>query len=48
MEYGILRFKEPERDTSRKIIHVDKEAFYASVEIRENPSLKDLIVLIKS
>lgn len=46
MEYGILRFDEPERDTSRKIIHIDMDAFYASVEIRENPSLKDKPVVI--
>lgn len=46
MEYGILRFEEPERDTSRKIIHIDMDAFYASVEIRENPSLKDKPVVI--
>lgn len=46
LEYGILRFDEPERDTSRKIIHIDMDAFYASVEIRENPSLKDKPVVI--
>lgn len=46
MEYGILRFEEPKRDTSRKIIHIDMDAFYASVEIRENPSLKDKPVVI--
>lgn len=46
MDYGILRFEEPKRDTSRKIIHIDMDAFYASVEIRENPSLKDKPVVI--
>ncbi|MDZ7834290.1 MAG: DNA polymerase IV [Alkalibacterium sp.] len=46
MRYGILIFDEPKKDTSRKIIHVDMDAFYASVEIRENPSLKNKPVII--
>lgn len=46
LKYGILRFDEPKRDTSRKIIHIDMDAFYASVEIRENPSLKKKPVVI--
>lgn len=46
MQYGILRFDEPKRDVSKKIIHIDMDAFYASVEIRENPSLKGKPVII--
>lgn len=46
VKYGILTFEEPKRDTSRKIIHIDMDAFYASVEVRENPSLKGKPVII--
>lgn len=46
IEYGILTFKEPKRNTERKIIHLDMDAFYASVEIRENPALKGKPVII--
>lgn len=46
MKYGLLLFDEPKRDTSRKIIHIDMDAFYASVEVRENPKLKNKPVII--
>lgn len=46
MKYGLLLFDEPKRDISRKIIHIDMDAFYASVEMRENPKLIDKPVII--
>ncbi|MGT2686974.1 DNA polymerase IV [Streptococcus porcinus] len=33
-------------DTSRKIIHIDMDAFFAAVEIRDNPNLKGKPVVI--
>lgn len=35
-----------EKYTQRKIIHVDMDAFYASIEMRDNPKIKDLPVII--
>ena len=29
------------RDLSRSIVHVDMDMFYAAVEMRDNPELKD-------
>ena len=29
-----------QNDTSRKIIHLDMDAFYASIEMRDNPQLR--------
>lgn len=36
----------PKNNTKRKIIHLDMDAFYASVEIRDNPALRNKAVLI--
>ncbi len=36
----------PKNDTSRKIIHLDMDAFYASVEMRDNPSLANKALII--
>ena len=36
----------PKNNTSRKIIHIDMDAFYASVEMRDNPSIRNKAVLI--
>lgn len=33
--------QERSRDLSRVIVHVDMDAFYAAVEMRDRPELKD-------
>ncbi|MGT2715624.1 DNA polymerase IV [Streptococcus respiraculi] len=33
-------------DTSRKIIHIDMDAFFAAIEVRDNPTLKGKPVII--
>lgn len=37
-----------ERDFSRIIVHIDMDAFYAAVETRDNPSLKDIPMAVGS
>ena len=39
---------EKSRDLSHVIIHVDMDAFYASVEMRDNPKLKNLPMAVGS
>lgn len=46
MRYGLLTFEEPQIDSSRKILHVDMDAFYASIEIRDKPGLANQPVVI--
>ena len=38
---SILAEMESQRDLSRTIVHVDMDAFFAAVEMRENPALRD-------
>ena len=38
---AIIAELESTRDLARKIVHVDMDAFYAAVEMKNNPSLKD-------
>lgn len=46
MEIGLLSFNHMYKDIHRKIIHIDMDAFYASVEMRDNPDLQNKPVII--
>ena len=46
MKYGILEFPNPVPDISRKIIHIDMDAFYASIEMRDHPEIAHKSVVI--
>lgn len=46
MEIGVLNFDDRQNDLTRKIIHIDMDAFFASVEIRDNPKLSKKPVII--
>lgn len=41
-----IQLPEPYRDTARKIIHIDMDAFFSSVEERDNPALIGKPVII--
>lgn len=41
-----IELPEPHRDTTRKIIHIDMDAFFSSVEERDCPSLRGKPVII--
>ena len=42
----LLAQLEAERDLSRVIVHLDMDAFFASVEIRDHPELANLPVAV--
>lgn len=39
---------EQNRDLSNTIVHIDMDAFYAAVEMRDNPELKDKPIAVGS
>ena len=45
---GVILRLEASRDLSRDIVHVDMDAFYAAVEMRDDPSLRDVPMAVGS
>jgi len=45
---SLLERQKKERDLSRIIVHIDMDAFYAAVETRDNPALKDIPMAVGS
>ena len=39
---------EQSRDLNSTIVHIDMDAFYAAVEMRDNPELKDKPIAVGS
>ena len=39
---------EQSRDLNNTIVHIDMDAFYAAVEMRDNPELKDKPIAVGS
>ena len=44
----IVQELEESRDLSRSIVHIDMDAFYAAVEMRDNPKLRNIPVAVGS
>ncbi|EJW77734.1 hypothetical protein WUBG_11357, partial [Wuchereria bancrofti] len=45
---ALVDLLEKERDLSRHAVHVDMDAFYAAVEMRDDPSLRSIPMAVGS
>lgn len=45
---GLIEQLEVSRDLTRDIVHIDMDAFYAAVEMRDNPSLRGVPMAVGS